>query len=586
MRHDKGDNQTLTKTALAATAASSAAAANISRDALASGVGGLKPRKNAAAAQRRASAPALQNNHYVQGGIATSRHTAAAITDFDLVHLLGSGGVGNVWYGVERETGRAFAVKIIEKHQIMGQTSIARVLAEREIMTRLQHPFIVNLHYAFQDDTRIFFVLDYKSGGDFYKMMKQIPNRKMDEADARFYAAEILLALEYLHTNGITFRDLKPENVLVSEEGHICVADFGLAVVQQHNARNTGGLRKTGLGGLTVQKTVCGTPEYMAPEVIREDGHGKMVDYWALGVMIYEMLFGKTPWAGLNATDMFFSVLTKSIPFPSTVSKPAKKLIESLMMKDPHHRLGRGGPQEVKNHDFFASTDWTEIFEQRVRPPFVPEKHFSKHKIERKKSEEAMEKFKASFKPYVNPSSENVMVHVPTSCGHAGTGLAAARRMRSLSSSTLSGDSVDEDGAAKDDTEAAVAATAVVAPPVSDTDATKLTSFVGMFKSVQGLAVVSVVDGRIMLADANFDSMMSRSKYSSKSILLMVREQERVAVKEALARALAVDQELRVHVIQPGTPVDEDRAVDVSLKHAPGKPGAVLWWQCLAAQKR
>ena len=189
------------------------------------------------ALQRRTSAPALLMQRKQLG-----------IDDFELMHLIGQGGVGKVWYAVKKDSGQEFAVKIIDKHQIIGSSSVGRVLAEREIMTRLEHPFVISLHFAFQDDTRIFFVLDYLRGGDFFRLMKKIPNKKIPEHAARFYAAELVLAISYLHTNNICFRDLKPENILVSDTGHLCVTDFGLAVLKQPKTKTT-------------HKTVCGTPE-------------------------------------------------------------------------------------------------------------------------------------------------------------------------------------------------------------------------------------------------------------------------------------------------------------------------------------
>jgi serine/threonine protein kinase len=309
------------------------------------------------------------------------------IDDFTLVHLLGQGGVGNVWYAIKQDTQQVFAMKIIDKHHIIGSSSVGRVLAEREIMTMLEHPFVITLHFAFQDDTRIFFVLDFLSGGDFFRLMKQIPDRRMSEEAAMFYAAEIMLALEYLHDNNICFRDLKPENILLSTNGHIRVTDFGLAS------------RKSDITVDTTHKTVCGTPEYMAPEVIREEGHGRPVDYWALGVIIYEMIVGKTPWAEMSATDMFFSVLTKPVPFPKSISNSARHLIEGLMSKDPKTRMGVSGADEVKNHPFFKNIDWKEIGAEQCKPPFVPE--VRNHQVE--PGYKSMDEFKQHFKPYCSP---------------------------------------------------------------------------------------------------------------------------------------------------------------------------------------
>jgi serine/threonine protein kinase len=352
---------------------------------------------------RRVSAPEFHQAHVQQ---------ELTIDDFTLVDLLGQGGVGNVWYAVKQDTQHIFAVKIIDKHHVIGSISVGRVLAEREIMTMLEHPFVITLHFAFQDDTRVFFVLDYLSGGDFFRLLEQIPDRRMSEEAAMFYAAEIMLALEYLHQNNICFRDLKPENILLSAEGHIRVTDFGLA--SWGSKRNLvlpplrgGRAAKTDITVDTTHKTVCGTPEYMAPEVIREEGHGRPVDYWALGVIIYEMIVGKTPWAEMNATDsvrmlatrLFISVLSKPVPFPKFVSNSAKHLIEGLMSKDPNTRMGVNGADEVKNHPFFKTVNWRKIGAEQCKPPFIPE-------VKNPQSDpgyKSMDEFKQHFKPYCSP---------------------------------------------------------------------------------------------------------------------------------------------------------------------------------------
>ena len=407
-------------------------------------------------------------------------------------------------------------------------------------------------------------------------MMKQIPNRRMEEPDARFYASSILLALEYLHNNGITFRDLKPENVLVSDQGHICVADFGLAVARSAETSSEH-------EALRAQKTVCGTPEYMAPEVIREDGHGKLVDYWALGVMIYEMLCGKTPWAGLSATDMFFSVLTQAVPFPDSMSKEARSLISSLMAKDPNDRLGRNGPEEVKKHAFFATTDWDAMYNQRIRPPFVPEKHFSKHKIERTKSKVAMETFKSTFKPYSSPqrqserrSSSDTGVE-DDSCStlasdEGGSAAASPRSDGGEAPMMLAGSGVAAARVLKTTPQKAQPTSgAAAAPPTVDL-AKSLMQHQRAFKSTQGLVLVRAATGVVVQSDASFDLMMGQP-ISGVDILQFICEAERPAAKEALANAALSEQHLRVTMPTLGS------AVDVHIITSTDCEGSVLWWQ-------
>jgi serine/threonine protein kinase len=315
---------------------------------------------------RRASAPIMYQN-----AMAVAQQDTIGIHCFELITLLGQGGVGVVWYARKKDTKEVFAVKIIEKHQIMGTSSVARVLAERDLMTMLDHPFVIDLSFAFQDDTRIFFVLEYLSGGDFFKLLHSLPEKRMPETAARFYTIQILLALRYLHEQNIVFRDLKPENVILNHDGNLRVTDFGLAM------RGGGGDERGGCGG---SNTVCGTPEYMAPEVIKEDSHSIAVDYWALGVMLFEMLHGNTPWANQSTTDMFFSVLTKPPQFHDAstpgkrvvVSRECRSLIEGLMEKDPKTRLGANGADEVMKHPWFDGVNWQQYMAQEVPPPYPP----------------------------------------------------------------------------------------------------------------------------------------------------------------------------------------------------------------------
>jgi serine/threonine protein kinase len=251
-----------------------------------------------------------------------------------LLTVAGEGSVGTVWYARKKDTQEAFAVKIIEKHSTVGSTSLTRVLAERDILSNLDHSNVVTLHFAFQDSTRIYFVMDFMGGGDLYKVLKMFPKKQFPEEVAKFYTAQVLLALEYLHSHRIVFRDLKPENILLSSDGHLKVADFGLA----KKAPGKSVVRDP--APTARHHTVCGTPEYMAPEVIGEKAYGRMVDYWALGLLVFEMLVGRSPWADLGLTDMFFRILTEDPVFPDTMSPDARDFVSSLLVKDPSKRLG------------------------------------------------------------------------------------------------------------------------------------------------------------------------------------------------------------------------------------------------------
>jgi serine/threonine protein kinase len=416
------------------------------------------PKPNAKAAARKGRARRASAPQMYQNAMALAQQDTIGIHSFELITLLGQGGVGVVWYARKKDTREVFAVKIIEKHQIMGTSSVARVLAERDLMTMLDHPFVIDLSFAFQDDTRIFFVLEYLSGGDFFKLLHSLPEKRMPEGAARFYTVQILLALHYLHKQNIIFRDLKPENVILNHDGNLRVTDFGLAM------KGGGGAQHGGCGG---SNTVCGTPEYMAPEVIKEDSHSIAVDYWALGVMLFEMLHGHTPWANQSTTDMFFSVLTKPPQFHTantpglserdrvTCSPECKSLIEGLMAKDANTRLGANGADEVMKHPWFNGVNWSQHMRQEVLPPYPPggasargnkpsklnkgkqteesaeDDRVARHREEvqemeeqgKKQWQDCMSQFKTEFKDYTSPaasplSSPMVNANDPTLDGY------------------------------------------------------------------------------------------------------------------------------------------------------------------------
>lgn len=206
------------------------------------------------------------------------------IEDFQIVKVIGRGSFGKVYLVQKKDDGNVFAMKSLKKDMVLrkGQTTNTRV--ERMILERINHPFIVKLHYAFQTPERLYFVIDFLNGGElFFHLRKET---KFTQQRARFYAAEIILALECLHGNGIIYRDLKPENVILDSEGHIKLTDFGLSKLQ--------------VTGDKMTYTFCGTPEYLAPEVVQGTGHNQAVDWWSLGLMIYEMLSGVNPFKVRN----------------------------------------------------------------------------------------------------------------------------------------------------------------------------------------------------------------------------------------------------------------------------------------------
>lgn len=259
-----------------------------------------------------------------------------------------------------RGGGRVYAMKVIKKAAVFAKNQVEHTKTERRILEGVDHPFAVKLRYAFQTDTKLFFVMDYYNGGTLHFHLRQA--RRFDESRARFYAAQVVLALSHLHTYHVVYRDLKPENILMDDEGFIAITDFGLSS-DHYDAMGEG------------LKTFCGTPEYIAPELIRRMPYGKAVDYWSLGIMLYEMLAGSTPFYHTNRKRNFENIVRMPLRFPSdTFSEKAKSVLRGLLRRDPSKRLGSGltGAWEIMEHPFFESVDWEKLYKRQVTVPFKP----------------------------------------------------------------------------------------------------------------------------------------------------------------------------------------------------------------------
>ena len=223
------------------------------------------------------------------------------------------------------------------------------------ILERLRNPFIVNMHYAFQTGYTLYLVLELANGGDLFNHITRM--KKLPEDHWRFYAAEILWGLEFLHKNEIVYRGLKPEDVLLDKDGHIKLSDFGLA-------RNTE----------DITSTFWGEPNYMAPEIIKGNPQTLAVDWWSFGIIIYEMLHGETPFHGYQPKEILKAILSKNIPIPEEFSKEAKDLIKKLLNPNPSLRLGWGknGVKEIKQHKFFKGIDWWDVANRNMKSPYIP----------------------------------------------------------------------------------------------------------------------------------------------------------------------------------------------------------------------
>jgi len=227
-------------------------------------------------------------------------------------------------------------------------------------MSKLDHPFIVKMHRAFQSDMKLYFVLDFLNGGELYFHLKK--EGKFTENKARFYASEVILAVEHLHLKGIVYRDLKPENILLDEEGHIKLTDFGLS--------------KTGMAGDTKSYSFCGTPEYLAPEIVSGKGHSKNVDWWSLGLLLYEMLSGSHPFKSKrkNRQEIFSQITDKPVEMLPGFSEDAADIISKLLAISEDDRLGNSDTDaaEIKNHKFFEKVDWEKLEKKEITPPYKP----------------------------------------------------------------------------------------------------------------------------------------------------------------------------------------------------------------------
>jgi len=277
------------------------------------------------------------------------------IEDFQLLKLIGKGNFGKVMLVKMKGTEEVFAMKVLSKKQIIENNEIEHTMAECNILQRLRHPFLVNMHYAFQTEENLHLILDFVNGGELFHHLQT--DKRFSESRVRFYAAEILLGLEYLHNAGVLYRDLKLENLLLSAEGHIVFTDFGLS--------------KEGLVGTdATTATFCGTPEYMAPEMISGKGYGKAVDWWSFGSLIYEMLTGLPPFYNQDVQQMYRLILTARLTFPPYMSDTARSLVHLLLEKDPVKRFSN--PEFIKRHSFFEGIDWDALYRKKITPPFIP----------------------------------------------------------------------------------------------------------------------------------------------------------------------------------------------------------------------
>ncbi|KAI5932179.1 RAC-beta serine/threonine-protein kinase [Manis javanica] len=292
--------------------------------------------------------------------VAVSKARAkVTMNDFDYLKLLGKGTFGKVILVREKATGHYYAMKILRKEVIIAKDEVAHTVTESRVLQNTRYPFLTALKYAFQTHDRLCFVMEYANGGELFFHLSR--ERVFTEERARFYGAEIVSALEYLHSKDVVYRDIKLENLMLDKDGHIKITDFGLC--------------KEGISDGATMKTFCGTPEYLAPEVLEDNDYGRAVDWWGLGVVMYEMMCGRLPFYNQDHERLFELILMEEIRFPRTLSPEAKSLLAGLLKKDPKQRLG-GGPgdaREVMEHRFFLGINWQDVMQKKLLPPFKPQ---------------------------------------------------------------------------------------------------------------------------------------------------------------------------------------------------------------------
>lgn len=313
-----------------------------------------------------------------------------SIDDFEIIKPISRGAFGRVFLAKKRTTGDLFAIKVLRKADMIRKNAVESILAERDILITVRNPFVVRFFYSFTSRENLYLVMEYLNGGDLYSLLRNLGC--LDEDVARVYLAEVVLALEYLHSMQIVHRDLKPDNLLIAHDGHVKLTDFGLSKVGLINS--TDDLSGPAVSGASLygddepqmneleemdhrarrqKRSAVGTPDYLAPEILLGTGHGTSADWWSVGVILFELLVGIPPFNAEHPQTIFDNILNRKIPWPHVpeeMSFEAKDLIDKFLTEDPHQRLGSDGASEVKQHPFFKDVSWDTIARQKAA--FVP----------------------------------------------------------------------------------------------------------------------------------------------------------------------------------------------------------------------
>ena len=310
--------------------------------------------------------PLLDSNHEENEIIETnSKETQLSelkiklnLDNFEIIKLIGKGTYGKVLLVKLKSKETYYAMKVLNKKYLEIKKQEIHTKNERDFMIKISSPFIINIKFAFQDDNNLYLISDFMQGGELFFHLQK--NKFFSEEFVKFYAIELVLAISDIHKINAIYRDLKPENILLDKYGHIKLTDFGLCKILNENEK---------------AYTLCGTLQYIAPEILLNNGYQKEVDWWSLGCVIYDMLEGKVPFKPPKGSHIDISLFKKQIKFRRTKSDEAKNFIKALLVFNPEKRLGYGtnGINDIKNHPFFKGVDWDKALNKEYKPPFVPE---------------------------------------------------------------------------------------------------------------------------------------------------------------------------------------------------------------------